>query len=187
MSVYEADRFPFLAAEMNLIRQAAEASLPVLGICLGAQLIAGALGAKVYPGPRNEIGWYPVQVVASDDELARLLPSHFMAFHWHGDTFDLPAGAVRLFRSDLYENQGFRWGRSIYAFQFHFEIDAAMVDDWLADQGCCAEVAAVPGLNPETIREETRKHAAMLGGLSERVFSHILHSSYSHLQAKATR
>ena len=174
MAVYEADRYPFLAAEMNLIRRAAQASLPVLGICLGAQLIAGALGARVYPGGQKEIGWYPVEVVAPDDALARELPASFMAFHWHGDTFDLPAGATRLFRSPLYENQGFRWGRRVCGIQFHFEITAGMIDDWLADPGCAAEIAAVPGLDPESIRRQTPQHIAQLERLSAQVFERIL-------------
>jgi len=119
MGVYEADRYPFLRDEQRLIRQAAEAGFPVLGICLGAQLIAAALGGKVYPGPRREIGWHEVEVTASPegatDELTAGLPPRFTAFHWHGDTFDLPPGATRLFRSALYENQGFRWGRHVAA------------------------------------------------------------------------
>ncbi|MGH9785594.1 MAG: type 1 glutamine amidotransferase, partial [Terriglobia bacterium] len=143
MGVYEADRYPFLRDEQRLIRQAAEAGIPVLGICLGAQLIAAALGARVYPGPHKEIGWYPVEVTPQDDFTAAL-PSRFTAFHWHGDTFDLPPGATRLFRSDLYENQGFRWGRNVLAIQFHLEITAAMVDEWLDDGGCRHELAEAP-------------------------------------------
>src|SRR5262249_54925335 len=133
MGVYEADRFPFLTHEMALIREASSASLPVLGICLGSQLIAAALGGRVYPGGQKEIGWYPVEVVDSRDALSQVLPPKFPALHWHGDTFELPPSATHLFRSSLYQNQGFRYGRNIYAFQFHFEINASMIDDWLAD------------------------------------------------------
>jgi len=179
MGVYEADRYPFLKAEMNLIRQASQSQLPVLGICLGAQLIAAALGARVYPGPQKEIGWYPVQVVAQEDELARDLPSPFMAFHWHGDTFDLPSGAVRLFRSQLYENQAFRYRGHIYAFQFHFEINAAMIADWLLDKGCQREIAAVPGLSADTIRGQTGQYASGLERLSELVFTRFLTTATS--------
>ncbi len=174
MGVYEADRHPFLVDEMKLIRQAAAASLPVLGICLGAQLIAGALGARVYPGPAKEMGWYPVELVAPQEELAQGLPPKFMGFHWHGDTFDLPPGAVRLFRSELYENQGFRWGRNIYALQFHLEVNADMVPSWLNNPGCRAEMAAVPGLEPRTIRQQTQQHAAELEHISARVFKRFL-------------
>jgi GMP synthase (glutamine-hydrolysing) len=174
MGVYETARFPFLAAEMGLIHQAARASLPVLGICLGSQLIAGALGARVYPGPQKEIGWYPVEVVSPQDELTRGLPASFMGFHWHGDTFDLPSGAVPLFRSQLYRNQGFRWGRNIYALQFHLEVTAAMVAEWLNDPGCRAEIASVPGLDPETIRTGTRQHAGELERTGAGVFGRFL-------------
>ena len=174
MGVYEADRYPFLGEEQRLIRQAAELGLPVLGICLGSQLVAGALGAKVYPGHRKEIGWYPVEVTAPADELTAGLPSRFMAFHWHGDTFDLPAGATRLFRSDLYENQGFRWGKNILAIQFHFEINAAMVDEWLEDPGCCAELASLPDVAPATIRRQTAQWAGALGELSRMILGRFL-------------
>jgi GMP synthase (glutamine-hydrolysing) len=174
MGVYEADRYPFLAAEMGLIHQAAQAGLPVLGICLGSQLIAAALGARVFPGPQKEIGWYAVEVLAPADELAAGLPSPFMGFHWHGDSFDLPSGATRLFRSQLYENQGFRWGRKIYALQFHLEVSAAVVAEWLDDPGCRAEIAAVPGLDPETIREGTRRYAAELEQIGAQVFGRFL-------------
>ncbi len=170
MSVYEADRYPFLTREQRLIRQAIAAQQPVLGICLGAQLIAGALGAEVFPGSEKEIGWYPVEVTNPEDELAAGLPSPFMAFHWHGDTFDLPAGALRLFRSRLYENQGFRWGANVYAFQFHFEVSGAMVEDWLQDEDCCGELAALPQSSPETIRRETGLWATQLEELSGKLF-----------------
>jgi GMP synthase (glutamine-hydrolysing) len=170
MAVYEADRYPFLRQEQNLIRQAADFGCPVLGICLGAQLIAGALGARVYAGARKEIGWYPVEVADAADELTRGLPPSFMAFHWHGDTFDLPQGATRLFRSRMYENQGFRWGRNVYALQFHFEITAAMVEEWLQDGGCCAELAALPDANADGIRRHTRQYMAQLERLSGEVF-----------------
>lgn len=177
MGVYEADRYPFLTEEQALIRHAADSGLPVLGICLGAQLIAGALGARVYPGGKKEIGWYPVEVVAPDEELVRDLPSPFMAFHWHGDAFDLPAGARRLFRSALYPNQGFRWGRNVCAIQFHFEVNAAMIDDWLQDGGCRAELAALPDVSPETIRQQTRVYAGQLERLCGVVFERFLRNA----------
>ena len=179
MAVYDAARYPFLTAEMSLIRQAAQGSMPVLGICLGSQLIAGALGARVYRGPCREIGWYPVEVVEPRDALVGDLPSPFLALHWHGDTFNLPEGAVHLFRSELYANQGFRCGRNVYAFQFHFEINAAMMEDWLADPGCQREIASVPGLDAETIRRDTQASAARLEGLGEQIFTRFLTAATS--------
>ena len=100
-----------------------------------------------------------------------------MAFHWHGDTFDLPAGATRLFRSDVYENQGFRCGRNVFAIQFHLEITAPMVDEWLADGGCQRELAAVPAVNPEIIRQQTARWAGELQVLAAKFFGHILKGS----------
>ena len=177
MGVYEADRYPFLSDEQRVIRQAAEAGFPVLGICLGAQLIAAALGARVYPGPQREIGWYPVEVTTPAADFAAGLPSKFMAFHWHGDTFDLPPGATRLFRSDLYENQGFRWGRNVLAIQFHLEITRAMVDEWLADGGCRRELAEAPHVDPEVIRQQTAQRGMELEKLGKEVFGRFLQAA----------
>ena len=179
MGVYEADRYPFLREEQRLIRQATEAGLPVLGICLGSQLIAGALGARVYPGHKKEIGWYPVEVTAPQDAFTAGLPSRFMGFHWHGDTFDLPAGATRLFRSDLYENQGFRYGPNVCAIQFHLEINAAMVAEWLADGGCQRELAAVPEVSAEVIRQQTAQWIGELEKMGENVFRRFLQGAGS--------
>ncbi len=170
MGVYEGDRYPFLLAEQRLIRRAAERGLPVVGICLGAQLIAGALGARVYPGERKEIGWYPVEVTDSSDDWTSVLPPSFLGFHWHGDTFDLPLGSTRLFRSSLFENQGFRHGPNVLAIQFHFEITAGMIDEWLQDPGCRAELDSI-GVSPGTIRSQTRQSVAELESLSAKLFS----------------
>src|SRR4051812_40551381 len=118
MGVYESDRYPFLKDEIALVRAAAEAGRPVMGICLGSQLIAAALEARVYPGPRKEIGWFSIEVTSPGDPFTQGLPASFMGFHWHGDTFDLPIGAVNLFKSHLYTQQGFRWGANVLALQF---------------------------------------------------------------------
>ncbi|MBI4441784.1 MAG: homoserine O-succinyltransferase [Acidobacteria bacterium] len=177
MGVYESDKYPFLKDELRILREAAQDGYPVLGICLGAQLVAAALGARVYPGKEKEIGWYPVEVTAPEDELTAALPARFMAFHWHGDTFDLPEGAVRLFRSDLYENQGFRWGSNVCAVQFHFEVTGKMVEEWLEDPGCRAELAALPQINPETIRQQTEQWSKGLEELSGKVFQRFLEKS----------
>jgi GMP synthase (glutamine-hydrolysing) len=174
MGVYEQEQYPFLAREEDLIRRAAAHGLSVLGICLGAQLIASALGSRVYTGPRKEIGWHPVEVAAPDDELTANLPSEFMGFHWHGDTFDLPAGATRLFRSKLYENQGFRYGSHVLALQFHGEVDSAMVADWLEDGGCRAELASVPNASADTIRQQTARWANALENVSASIFDTYL-------------
>ena len=170
MGVYESDTYPFLRQEQALIRQAIAERLPVLGICLGSQLIAAELGARVYPGPRKEIGWFPAEVENPNDLLTTALPHRFPAFHWHGDTFELPAGAARLFRSDLYENQGFRYGSNVYAIQFHFEVTAEMIAEWLQDGDCLQELTPLGEGTAEKIRQETSKWASGLATLSEKVF-----------------
>lgn len=137
MGVYEADKYPYLADEMRLIKNAIEAGLPVLGICLGAQLIAGALGARVYKGPAPEVGWAPIYPTpeAEADPVFRGLGPAVEAFHWHGDTFDLPAGAIRFASSDRYENQAFRFGERAYALQFHLEVTGPMIRSWAKAYG----------------------------------------------------
>jgi GMP synthase (glutamine-hydrolysing) len=174
MGVYESDCYPFLQSEQDLIRKAAASSVPVLGICLGAQLVAAALGARVYRGPRKEIGWYEVERVETSDPVMGALPFSFMAFHWHGDTFDLPSGAVRLSRSALYEDQVFRWGRNVYALQFHLEVNASMIEEWLNDPGCQAELAGTPNVQAETIREQAKQWARPLEQLSAQFFRRFL-------------
>ncbi len=125
MSVYQTERYPFLKDEMRLIQTAAEEKRPVLGICLGAQIVAAALGAKVEKNSRGkEIGWYEVRVAreAQDDRLFRGVAEVIMPFHWHGDHFELPSRAVALANSDKTPCQAFRYGDNVYALQFHLEV-----------------------------------------------------------------
>lgn len=120
MSVNDEAALPWLRAEKQFIRRAAEEGVAVLGICLGAQLIASAFGARVYPNAEKEIGWFEIEAAAPSGEGFRF-PPRCMAFHWHGETFDLPAGAARLARSAACENQAFQWGRRVIGLQFHLE------------------------------------------------------------------
>jgi len=122
MSVYEERRYPFLVEEIRLVESAVKAQIPVLGICLGSQVLATALGASVRKGPRQEIGWHPVylETEACGDLLFRDAPRQFQGFHWHGDVFDLPEGATCLAHSDLTECQAFR-RRNAYGILFHME------------------------------------------------------------------
>lgn len=137
MAAYQADRYPFLRDEMVLIEQAVTEELPVLGVCLGAQIVAAALGAKVTRNPAGkEIGWYPVTLsdAALEDRLWRGVAPTITPFHWHGDIFELPAGAVSLASSEKTPCQAFRYGNSVYALQFHIEVTpesvAAMAAEW---------------------------------------------------------
>jgi GMP synthase-like glutamine amidotransferase len=133
MGVYDEEEYPFIADEIRLIEEAFEADVPVLGICLGAQLMARARGAKVYKGKTKEIGWSRVRLTAEaqDDPITIYLPDEFKVFQWHGDTFDLPKGAVLLATSDEVPNQLVRIGPGSYAMQFHLEVTDPMIRQWL--------------------------------------------------------
>lgn len=122
MNVDEEAEFPFLREEKRFIERIIKEEKPVLGICLGAQLIAQVLGAKVYKGEQKEIGWFPVERShQSESKFAEILPASFTTFHWHGDTFDLPAGAARLASSEACINQAFAFGDKVLGMQFHLE------------------------------------------------------------------
>ncbi|WP_420265191.1 type 1 glutamine amidotransferase [Candidatus Magnetominusculus dajiuhuensis] len=135
MSVNDDD--DYLRREEDLVRRFIGNERKVLGICLGSQMIAKALGAKVYKGPAPEIGWYRIAASGAgmaDAAFSRLAvadTSELMVFHWHGETFDLPEGAVRLASNALYPNQAFKYGTGVYAFQFHIEVNREMVYDWM--------------------------------------------------------
>jgi GMP synthase-like glutamine amidotransferase len=127
MSVNDEAQLPWLRAEKRFLREAIGHGVRVLGVCLGAQLIADALGARVYPNAEKEIGWFPIQAVPEDADTAEdccRFPADSLVFHWHGETFDLPPGALRLARSAACENQAFRIGRQVVGLQFHLETTA---------------------------------------------------------------
>lgn len=121
MSANDEARLPWLRAEKDLIRRAIEADKKILGVCLGAQLIASALGARVYPNAEKEIGWHQIRATKTDNGNVFRLPDSCEAFHWHGETFDLPEGAVLLAESEACRNQAFQIGQNIIGLQFHLE------------------------------------------------------------------
>lgn len=133
MSVNDTDRHPRLADEIEWLREAVEAELPVLGVCLGSQLLARALGADVTPGPAKEIGFAAVEVLEADDPVIGPLAPATSVLHWHGEVFDLPPGATALARSELTEVQAFRAGPCAWGLLFHAEADGALVERWLAE------------------------------------------------------
>ena len=125
MSAYDGDKYPFIETEMRLVRTARDSATPVLGLCLGAQVMAAALGGSVYPNDAREIGFYEVRFTpeAESDPLWQGHTAPFTPAQWHGDTFSLPFGAVLLASSDLTQHQLFRVGDTHYGFQFHLEFD----------------------------------------------------------------
>jgi len=121
MSVNEDNKFPWLVAEKEFVRNIIKFGKPVLGICLGAQMIASSLGAKVYKNAAKEIGWFPIYGIPSDDTTIFRFPQSLEVFHWHGETFDLPSGATCLAKSEVCKNQAFQFGKSVIGLQFHLE------------------------------------------------------------------
>lgn len=159
------DPNPGLIAEMKLIEKALKAQIPVLGICLGAQLMAKTLGAPVYKNRVKEIGWAPVYFTdaAKDDALFGSLESPTTFCHWHGETFDMPAGAEWLAYSDNCRNQAFRCGKNAYGIQFHPEITPEMILDWSAQPVNCGDVA--------TLESTVDPHAFDTSALARRVLN----------------
>jgi GMP synthase-like glutamine amidotransferase len=146
MSANDEDRLPWLVQEKQFIRDAVAHGISILGICLGAQLIASALGAKVYGNSSKEIGWFPVRAIPTPLEYFRL-PRECPAFHWHGETFDLPAGAVHLAESDACRNQAFQLNRNVIGLQFHLETTVQSASALL--ENCGNEMVAGPYIQSE--------------------------------------
>ncbi|MDZ7345217.1 MAG: type 1 glutamine amidotransferase [candidate division KSB1 bacterium] len=146
MSANDEDKLTWLIDEKAFIRECIRQGKRVLGICLGAQLIASAMGAQVYRNRVKEIGWFPVQGVPADNESIFRFPKVFRAFHWHGETFDLPPGAVRIAES---ENQAFQLGRSVIGLQFHLEMTPESVREIISH--CRAELLPSKYVQSETV------------------------------------
>jgi len=133
MNVYEEDRYHFLKEEDFFIKEAIQRGKSILGICLGAQLIAKALGAKVLKAPVKEIGWYNVSLtrIGSIDPFFSQLPKTFSVFQWHEDTFEIPHRAIVIATSSLVPYQAFRYGDNAYGLQFHLEVTREMIREWM--------------------------------------------------------
>lgn len=190
VGVYQSDIYPFLDDEVTLLERRLAVDLPTLGICLGSQLVARALGASVYPGKVKEIGWAPLTLSDAGREscLSELLMSkppsehipeaalaaHVVSdivsdtvpvLHWHGDTFDLPRGATHLASTAGCRNQAFSWGRHGLALQFHPEVTRLGLESWLI--GHSAEIAATPGVSANILRKQTAEMGTALRSRSK--------------------
>jgi GMP synthase (glutamine-hydrolysing) len=171
IGVYEQDDYPFLKGELAAIAERLAAMRPTLGICLGAQLMANALGAKVAPGPAKEIGWAPLELTAS----GRTSPLRHLdgvpVLHWHGDNFALPAGTEHLASTVHCPFQAFAKGPNLLAMQFHIETDAQRIESWLI--GHTVELRKAK-IDPSIIREDTARHGERLQQTSSRIVNEWL-------------
>ena len=168
IGVYETDAYPFLVDELAVIRRRLESRRPILGVCLGAQLMAAALGARVAPGPGKEIGYGPVELTDAGraSPLARL--DGVPVLHWHGDNLDLPPGAKRLAATPLCPVQAFRVGTHALGLQFHVEADPARIESWLV--GHTVELGKA-GIDPRAVRADARGLGAATGAAGRAVLA----------------
>ena len=159
MNVYETNEFPYLIEEEKIIKTAIENNYLVLGICLGAQMMAKAFGSKVTKGKTKEIGWYDINLTEDgiEDKALGPLGNKVKVFQWHGDTFDIPSGAVRLAGSELFPNQAFRYGKRAYALQFHLEVTEDIIKNWLKHGE--EELKPLKGIiDPKKIVDDNKKY-----------------------------
>ena len=173
MNADETDRYPFLQEERKALKKAIGLNKRVLGVCLGSQLIARALDARVYSGSQKEIGWFPIRLSSAGkkDPVFKDLSEQLTVFHWHGDTFDLPKDAVCLASSDLYQNQAFKFGEHVYAFQFHVEITGPMIVKWIQEGE--EELKQAKKL-PESIASDNQKYMPSLQQIADKIYANLL-------------
>lgn len=167
------DRLPFLEKEKSFLTEAVERQIPVLGVCLGAQLLASALGASVKPGTEPEVGWGEVSLTQEGRKDRLFLGSEdsIPVLHWHGETFDLPEKAVLLASSPVCENQAFRCGDFAYGFQFHLETTREMVEEWIRED----EISECGlGVDSEVVRTEAGSYLQRTALTGSLVFGRFL-------------
>ncbi len=169
-SVYEEDRFPYLRDEKRLARQAIDNNIPLIGVCLGSQIIADVLGAEVHPSGDVEIGWKDVTRSAeiANNPVLSPLPQTFTPLHWHGDVYDLPAGATPVGSSEMTPCQGFAYGETTYALLFHLEMSEQQITEMAT---LFPEDVRKGGLEPEKLLSETSLHAAALKPTASEIFT----------------
>jgi GMP synthase (glutamine-hydrolysing) len=172
IGVYETESYPFITQEIALIEHRLRRQLPTLGVCLGAQLMAKALGSRVYSGNVKEIGWGPIRLTeAGTSSCLKGLGDDAQVLHWHGDTFDLPDAASRLASNVNYENQAFAYGDNALALQFHLEVEPRQLEEWYV--GHAVELAAAD-VSVTELRAATSNCATALAPRADRVFTEWL-------------
>lgn len=177
MNVDEIEKYPHLKTEIECIKQAIEMDIPILGICLGAQLIAHALGSDVYLADEFEVGWYPLKrnKEGRSDPIVQHFSDEEMIFQWHARTYDTPAKAVNLISSNICPNQAFRYGDKVYGFQFHLEVTEPVIYRWLhlpeheEDLNMCTKHESL-----EQEQAETERHLPNSIQLARRVFGEFI-------------
>jgi GMP synthase (glutamine-hydrolysing) len=175
MGVYDEAEYPFLRAEHDFLQRAIAQGVPLLGICLGSQLLAKALGARVYRNPHKEIGWYTVDLTPAGctDPLFAGVESPLLVFQWHGDAFDLPPGATALASSPLCTHQAFRYSDRVYGCLFHLEVTPEMIHTWMA--AFREELAGVRTyIDPERILADMPLYLAQYRQVSTQVFTNLV-------------
>lgn len=173
MNVYEEDRYPFLKHEDLFIKEAIQRGKRILGICLGAQLIAKALGASVYKGPGKEIGWYDISLTEEGvkDPVFQGFSNPFSVFQWHGDTFDIPKAGRLLATSSPIFHQAFRYGENAYGLQFHLEVTEGMIQEWMKGYEKEFNAGDPPRFSREEIFQNTKAKWTDYSNLGRRFIS----------------
>ncbi|MHB8173164.1 MAG: glutamine amidotransferase, partial [Nitrospirota bacterium] len=174
VSVYESDLYPFINDELDLFRRRIAAKKPIIGICLGAQMLAHALGAKVYPGKTKEIGWKPLELTEAgkNSPVSHLAAANTSMLHWHGDTFDLPPGATLLASTDITKNQIYSYENFLLAFQCHPELVRGKIESWLI--GHASEIATSKVATVNDIRHDTERYGRALEMAGRKCFEEWL-------------
>ncbi len=183
IGAFDDDVYPFLRAELTFVQKRLDAGLPILGICLGAQLIARALGAGVAPMGHKEIGFAPVSLTTAGEDSVLAALGTTPVLHWHGDMFEIPANATSLATTELCANQAFALGSSVLALQFHLEADTKLIERWLVGH---AHELSTSGIRPQELRSHARQFESELAKVSRQVIGPWLAMAASHAAASNT-